>query len=186
MRGLLGIVSGTFCVLSLALCTAESETKDELGHGIVDLKKVYAAFPSLFAIFDQDEDGDLDCVATERTAYDVETPDTATYVWFLQGGNGHEKKNITYHLKPGPTTNVALYTIDDDETTQYYLRVPYSDYKNCLILEIPYKHYDECMLWVSSEAKENIPQTCLDMFYELCDEGGAAYSPDMCQEGIDL
>ncbi|XP_077544641.1 uncharacterized protein LOC144157742 [Haemaphysalis longicornis] len=179
------LVSGTICISFLALWAAEAKTKPKLDHDITEVRKIYQAFPSLLAIFDQDEDGDLDCVTAERLEYDFEAS-TATYAWLLAGGNGHEKRNITFQLKPGPTLDTAIYTLDDDESKHYIVKYPYADYENCLIAELQYRGLPECMLWVTREVKDNIPQKCIDIFTYYCDQGVSLYSQDMCQESQDL
>ncbi|XP_077545739.1 uncharacterized protein LOC144158606 [Haemaphysalis longicornis] len=185
MPSLPAVVLAPVVILVLALSSAEAKAERKLPHEITDTRKLYEAFPFVVAIFDQDEDGDLDCVTSTRTNIDVEA-NTATYVWSLQGGNGHEKRNITFNLKPGPTPDSAVYTPEDDKSKEELVSFIYTDYKDCVIVEMPFKNHLECMLWVSDEVKDNIPQLCLDMFEDICDDKISAYSRDMCDEEHDL
>ncbi|XP_077547636.1 uncharacterized protein LOC144159841 [Haemaphysalis longicornis] len=116
-------------------------------------------FPEAIAIFDQDKDGDLDCVYSKRVNYD-ETTHEAAYTWFLQG--------------------------DNDKGTEYAATVHYSDYKDCLIIELPFHTTLECVLWISVEVKDNIPQTCIDMYEDNCDNTPPIYSQNTCDEEEDF
>ncbi|XP_077544643.1 uncharacterized protein LOC144157745 [Haemaphysalis longicornis] len=169
--------------LFLCLTASSSEGKEEhrLAHEVVNPTKVYENFPAVEVIFDQDQDGDLDCALNKRIDYDV-TTNTATYVWYLRGGNSGESRNITFHMKPGPTPDTAIFTTDDDETTENVARFIYTDYKNCVVGEIPFNGNLECMLWVPAEVKNRVPQKCIDMFEDNCDEKISAYSVDLCNE----
>ncbi|KAK8759002.1 hypothetical protein V5799_003366, partial [Amblyomma americanum] len=76
------------------------------------MTQAFDAFPLVIAMFDEDLDGDLDCVKSVRTDYDKEAK-KATYVWVLKGKNGQAGTNITFHLKPGATPEKADYLLDD-------------------------------------------------------------------------
>ncbi|XP_037561240.2 uncharacterized protein LOC119440400 [Dermacentor silvarum] len=85
-------------VLSLPLISGE--VKNQLQHEFPDVGKVFEGFRAGLALFDVDNDGDLDCLTTTEVNYDASVP-SAVYIWFLQGVNGHEGRNITYYVRPG-------------------------------------------------------------------------------------
>ncbi|KAH8009663.1 hypothetical protein HPB51_018960 [Rhipicephalus microplus] len=137
---------------------------------------VYENFPSVVAIFDQDLDGDLDCVQSVRTYLDPEAHE-ATYVWILKGLNGMKPENLTFHLKPGATADTSVFTMDNDNTEQT-LDFLYTDYKDCLVVKIPYKGEEQCMLWVADARKDDIPQSCVDYYEDNCDAEKTSYLKD--------
>ncbi|XP_077491729.1 uncharacterized protein LOC144102299 [Amblyomma americanum] len=151
-------------------------------HGAADAFHVFESFPFALAIFDADLDGDLDCVSAKRTQYDKDAR-TATYVWMLKGNS---PKNVTYHIKRGPTFDTSTYTIDDDYEHEYNAHFYFSDYKSCVIFGMPYKDREECTLFVSRDVKDNVPKICEEKFVENCDLKVIAYDKDTCGDFLDV
>lgn len=54
------------------------------------VSQIFEAFEYVVAIFDEDHDGDLDCVTAERLELDMDVPST-TYFWMFKGHNGHDR-----------------------------------------------------------------------------------------------
>ncbi|KAH8009666.1 hypothetical protein HPB51_018963 [Rhipicephalus microplus] len=218
------------------------------------------------AMLDVDQDGDLDCLTARRTEFDKDAP-SATYVWQLKGLNGKEKREITFHFKPGPTPDQAIFTLDDTDGTEHLLKTLYTDYHACALLQLPYAgreeadddeelwlkwvfathpsglalldadddgdldcmkavrtNYDEsgpsaeyvwilkglnghpmknitvhfekgdtpdkavvtvdngCLLWVTEEAKDNIPSKCHEEFLKNCNTESIIYDKETCDQ----
>ncbi|XP_077513053.1 uncharacterized protein LOC144124291 [Amblyomma americanum] len=85
----------------------------EAKHDIANAFKIFENFPSAVALYDIDQDGDLDCMTAERTEFS-NNPRQATYILSLKGLNGHQARNITYRIRPGPTPDATLFTINED------------------------------------------------------------------------
>ncbi|XP_077560760.1 uncharacterized protein LOC144175577 [Haemaphysalis longicornis] len=165
----------------LALPLLSAGGKRQLQHDVADAFKIIDNFPYSIAIFNEDQDGDLDCLTTRRVEYDPEAP-SATYIWFLKGLNGHEKKHLVIHLEPGASLNEAVYTDDDPNSPERILNFIYTDYDNCTIFEIPYEGRLECMLWVVEGIQDNVPQHCIDYYDDICDVSvkNNAYDGETC------
>ncbi|KAK8786600.1 hypothetical protein V5799_023625 [Amblyomma americanum] len=141
--------------------------------------KVFEAFPVGIAVFDEDLDGDLDCLSSVRTDFDKESQ-KASYTWFLMGKNGHSRKNMTLHLRPGATPDKAVFTVDDSDGPWETAEFVYSDYQDCNIVDLPYEGTEQCIMWVSDEVKDDVPQECKDQFEYLCEIEVMAYDKDSC------
>ncbi|KAL1476125.1 hypothetical protein MTO96_036747, partial [Rhipicephalus appendiculatus] len=153
--------------------------KHKLQHEVADAVKVLDNFASGVAIFDIDKDGDLDCLTGVRTDYDKKTS-TVTYVWLLKGVNGHEAKNISFQVRPGPTPSQFLFRDIYSEESFGIGTYDYTDNKNCVVMEMPYHDSQECLLWVTWKVVDAIPQHCLDHYEDNCDDGKLAYDKDSC------
>ncbi|XP_077519953.1 uncharacterized protein LOC144129741 [Amblyomma americanum] len=151
-------------------------------HGSANAFQIFESFPYAISIFDEDQDGDLDCVRAKRTQFDKDAP-SVTYVWLIKG---HNPRNITFHVKPGPTPDTSSYTMDEDYDHEYIAHFFYSDFKSCVIHDFPHKDKEECMMWVSVEAVDNIPQICTDKYLENCDVQIMVYDKDSCGEFMDV
>nr|XP_037285364.1 uncharacterized protein LOC119178271 [Rhipicephalus microplus] len=112
MQAVTLLISAGLYVLPLGILFTVGDAKHELKHDVADAFEVYENFPSVVAIFDQDLDGDLDCVQSVRTYLDPEAHE-ATYVWILKGLNGMKPENLTFHLKPGATADTSVFTMDN-------------------------------------------------------------------------
>uniref|UniRef100_G3MSU2 Lipocalin/cytosolic fatty-acid binding domain-containing protein n=1 Tax=Amblyomma maculatum TaxID=34609 RepID=G3MSU2_AMBMU len=131
------------------------------------------------AIFDEDLDGDLDCVRGIRTEFNKEAQ-TASYVWLLKGQNGQPGTNITFHVKTGPTPGTAYFRLDDSDGPWNTIQYLYSDFKNCLVLDVPLMGGEQCMLWAMDEVKNNVPQHCTEKFKDICELEVLAYDEESC------
>ncbi|XP_065282267.1 uncharacterized protein [Dermacentor albipictus] len=179
MQSLPSIATLVFlCALST---TVPVQTLGKKVHGSASAFTVFEKFRFALAIFDEDQDGDLDCVSTVRTQFDKSIP-SATYVWMFKGNN---PRNVTFHIKPGPTFDTSTYTMDDDYEHEYNAYFYYSDYENCVIFGMPHLDRDECMLWVTKRVKDEVPQICTDKYIENCDMQVMAYDKDSCGEYAD-
>ncbi|KAL3246724.1 hypothetical protein MRX96_057455 [Rhipicephalus microplus] len=163
----------------LALPLVLGKAKHQLQHEIPDAAKVFHGFRSGLALFDVDNDGDLDCVSTITEDYDESVP-SITYVWLLKGVNGHEAKNISYYVRSGNAPDEFLFKDKNDNKPLQIGRYVYSDYKDCLILEMPYGSSQECMLWISWEVKNNIPKVCMDQLEDNCEGSKLSFDEATC------
>ncbi|KAL1458847.1 hypothetical protein MTO96_027658 [Rhipicephalus appendiculatus] len=166
-------------MLWLDVTLAQGEAKRRLQHDVTDAFKMFEIFPVAIAMFDTDKDGDLDCLTTVRSNYDEEGH-TVTYTWLLAGLNGHEKQNITFKLTEGPSPDKPVYIPVDGDGSEKIANFIYTDYKTCTVLEIPYKEEQECILWVNQEALKDVPENCVDYFYDNCNTENAAYDEETC------
>ncbi|XP_077558081.1 uncharacterized protein LOC144173604 [Haemaphysalis longicornis] len=181
MRSHFAQLSATLGVLYLALPLLSAGGKRQLPHDVSDAFKMFKNFPYSIAIFDEDYDGDLDCLTTRREQYDPEEP-SARYVWYLKGLNGHERKHIGFNVKAGASPDKPVYTLDDPDSPEMIANFIYTDYDNCTVLEIPYEGRLECILWVVEGIEKNIPQHCADYFDDICDVNikRTAYDEETC------
>ncbi|KAL3246725.1 hypothetical protein MRX96_057456 [Rhipicephalus microplus] len=177
MQQVFRVVSLTFRVLALLLVLGKAE--HQLQRERPDLAKVFQGFRSGVALFDVDQDGDLDCVSAVQEDYDESVP-SVTYVWILKGVNGHEAKNISYYVRRGDAPDEFLFKDKNDEKPLQTGRCIYSDYKNCVLIELPYGSSQECMLWISWEVKNNVPKACTDEFEEYCGDSKLSYDEATC------
>ncbi|XP_077552799.1 uncharacterized protein LOC144167402 isoform X2 [Haemaphysalis longicornis] len=136
--------------------------------------KVLEWYPMAFAIFDQDLDGDLDCLYAVRTAMDLDAR-TATYVFKFGGRNGKDKQSFILHAKPGPAPETVLVTEGDGDEEENIATVAYAEYKTCSVWQVPIMNRPECILWTPPETLNAIPQTCMDQFREICELGVPVY-----------
>ncbi|XP_075744967.1 uncharacterized protein LOC119178530 [Rhipicephalus microplus] len=146
-----------------------------------DLFKVFATHPSGLALLDADDDGDLDCMKAVRTNYDESGP-SAEYVWILKGLNGHPMKNITVHFEKGDTPDKAVVTVDNAQDQKLEARAIYADFHSCAVLDIPYNSKPRCLLWVTEEAKDNIPSKCHEEFLKNCNTENIIYDKETCDQ----
>ncbi|XP_054932095.1 uncharacterized protein [Dermacentor andersoni] len=169
----------TMAASVLALPSARSEAKHQLVHGVTDAFKTLRAFPYVMSIYDADADGDLNCVYAVRTDFSDE-PLQATYVLLVNGIGGRQPRNITYHIKPGPSPDVTLFTIDDDYDNVHECHFDYTDYKNCVILEFLFVGGQDCLLWITKEALADIPEECMRQYVDTCDQVPKSYDEETC------
>ncbi|XP_075535409.1 uncharacterized protein LOC142570998 [Dermacentor variabilis] len=156
---------------------SNTETQDDVS----DIMKVFETHPYGVAIFDIDNDGDLDCLTAVRTKFDNDGP-TADYVWLLKGLNGHVKKNITYHFEKGDAPDKAFVTVDDDDRQNQEARAIYADYQTCAVLDIPYNGKPECTLWTTDEVKDNVPSQCTEQYKKNCEVEVVVYDKESCSQ----
>ncbi|XP_054932336.1 uncharacterized protein [Dermacentor andersoni] len=169
------------CALPLAL----SKAKHQLPHNMTEIKKIFEGFRAGLALSDIDNDGDLDCVTTTQVDYNASVP-SATYVWHLQAVNGHEARNIYFYVRPGNAPGRILFTANNVDGPLQHGTVFYSDYKDCIVLNMPYGNSEECMLWISWEAKNNVPQRCTEEYDDKCEDAKLAFDDETCSPFFDL
>ncbi|XP_077486620.1 uncharacterized protein LOC144097888 [Amblyomma americanum] len=142
--------------------------------------EIFQAFTHPIAIMDIDNDSILGCLSARRAALDPKTK-TATYVWSLAGSDGKTRSHVPFYHMPGDTPDASLYTVGskDGPVEVGYFR--YTDYKNCAILELP--HFgDQCTLWVSEEARDSVPDKCLEQYADICGEGVPIFDKKTCRD----
>uniref|UniRef100_A0A131YR96 Lipocalin n=1 Tax=Rhipicephalus appendiculatus TaxID=34631 RepID=A0A131YR96_RHIAP len=169
------------CALVIALSSARAQGGDPPSQGVPDTFKVFADHEHAIAMLDVDQDGDLDCLTATRTEFNKDIP-SATYVWQLGGLNGKEKNQVTFHFKAGPTPDQAIFTQDGTDGSEHIVKTVYTDYETCALFQFPYGGRQECMLWVTDEAKNNVPQKCVDQFRQHCDVEVVAYDENTCSQ----
>ncbi|XP_077513054.1 uncharacterized protein LOC144124292 [Amblyomma americanum] len=165
------------CISFFHILFCAGKPKHELRHETAEVGKVFESFPHLIAMFDIDKDGDLDCVSAVGTDYDSSVP-RLTYVWMFPGVNGHEPRNISYVVVPGPSPDTFRFWDKNGDGTVQTGRYVYTDYKECLIIDF----YDmkECMLWTSWDVKDAFSQTCMDQYEDNCDVVNMPYDQETC------
>uniref|UniRef100_A0A034WXV7 Lipocalin 2 n=1 Tax=Rhipicephalus microplus TaxID=6941 RepID=A0A034WXV7_RHIMP len=166
-------------VLWLDAPLAQGEAKHRLQHNVTDAFKMFRNSPVAVAMFDTDNDGDLDCLTTVRSNFDEEGH-KATYTWLLPGVNGHERRNVTFDLREGPSPDKTVFTPEDGDGSEQIANFIYSDNERCTVLEIPYKNVQECILWMNPKDLKAVPQHCLDYYEDNCDMQNPAYDEESC------
>nr|XP_037275065.1 uncharacterized protein LOC119167652 isoform X2 [Rhipicephalus microplus] len=116
----------------------------------VDTFRTIAAFQEVVAISTSTNDTSFKCLSAIRTEYDPEAK-TATYVWRLRGQGGTERRNVTFTITAGTTSNQANYIVDAD-----------------------------CLLWVQRSVANDIPQNCLQNYEANCDVRVPIFEIDLC------
>lgn len=169
----------TMAALVLALPHVRGEAKHQLDHGVPDAFKAFRVFQYVTAISDTDLDGDLDCVSAVRTDFSEE-PLQATYVLLLKGLGVHQPRNLTYHVKPGPTPDVTLFTVDDDYDNVQESHFHYTDYKNCAILDFPFEGRPECLMWTTKDTLGDVPEECIRQYKDACGDAVKPYDEESC------
>ncbi|XP_065281103.1 uncharacterized protein [Dermacentor albipictus] len=170
----ISIVIGVF---SLPLILGKA--KNQLQPEFPDVGKVFEGFRAGLALSDIDNDGDLDCVTTTQDNYNASVQ-SATYVWHLQAVNGHEARDIYFYVRPGDAPGQILFKNENVDGPLQEGTVFYSDYKDCVVVDLPYGNSQECMLWVSWEAKNNVPQRCRDEYEDKCEDAKEAFDEETC------
>ncbi|XP_054931999.1 uncharacterized protein [Dermacentor andersoni] len=179
MRQVNTFVVACICAFGLKSLPVFGESNAET-QDVPDIMKIFETHPYGVAIFDIDNDGDLDCLTAIRTKYDNDGP-SADYVWLLKGLKGHVKKNITYHFKKGDAPDKAFVTVDDDPQNQE-ARAFYADFQTCAVLDIPYNGKPECTLWTTDEVKDNVPSQCTEQYKKNCEVEVVVYDKESCSQ----
>lgn len=177
-----GIAKAAFAVISLlalGLTNVRGETNHKQERDVVDAFEIFRTIPYAVAVYDVDNDGDLDCLTTVRTDFSEE-PLSATYVFLLRGLGGHESRNITYHIKPGPTPDRVPYTMDDDNDFVQEGHFIYTDYKSCTVMEFLFEGKQECLLWTTKDSLHNVPEHCMDEYNDICSDAVKIYDEESC------
>ncbi|KAH7966885.1 hypothetical protein HPB49_020267 [Dermacentor silvarum] len=174
------LVVGAMLLLDAPL--AVGQAKHSLQHAVTDAFKVFEVFPQAVAVFDADDDGDLDCVVVVRQHLD-ENSKTASYLWLLPSLNGRQAENHTNYLKEGPTPDKPVFIADDGADGEQTANFLYTNYKNCVVVDIPFKKRRSCGLWVSPDAVHSFPHECTDQFEDSCDMTVSVFDDETC-EGV--
>ncbi|KAL3211901.1 hypothetical protein MRX96_051924, partial [Rhipicephalus microplus] len=61
-------------------------------------------------------------------------------------------------------------------------RAIYADFHSCAVLDIPYNSKPRCLLWVTEEAKDNIPSKCHEEFLKNCNTENIIYDKETCDQ----
>ncbi|XP_037510179.1 uncharacterized protein LOC119386960 isoform X1 [Rhipicephalus sanguineus] len=165
--------------LFLAVPMASGKAKHQLKHDTTDAFKLLEVFPYAIALFDADQDGDLECVMMLKEHLD-QNKKTTSYVMLLPPLNGRPAENHTYHAREGAAPDKLLFTLDDgvDEQSVNFI---YTNYKNCVVVDIPFKNKQSCGLWVKKDALHSLPQECLDQFEDNCDMAFSRFDDETCK-----
>ncbi|XP_037510180.1 uncharacterized protein LOC119386960 isoform X2 [Rhipicephalus sanguineus] len=137
--------------LFLAVPMASGKAKHQLKHDTTDAFKLLEVFPYAIALFDADQDGDLECVMMLKEHLD-QNKKTTSYVMLLPPLNGRPAENHTYHAREGAAPDKLLFTLDDG-----------------------------CGLWVKKDALHSLPQECLDQFEDNCDMAFSRFDDETCK-----
>uniref|UniRef100_A0A023GAC0 Putative lipocalin-5 1 n=1 Tax=Amblyomma triste TaxID=251400 RepID=A0A023GAC0_AMBTT len=159
----------------LASCEGEDQNPD-----IVDAFKVYESFPYVLALYDIDNDGDLDCLNAVRTDLEKE-PRSATYTLSLKDKDLQNIRIYTYYLTPGPTPDTTVVIIDNDYEHPLTNRIAYTDYEKCSVMEFPINQREVCVMWVRDSVKDEVPETCVAQYQKNCREATPVYDKDSCE-----
>ncbi|KAL1478602.1 hypothetical protein MTO96_034962, partial [Rhipicephalus appendiculatus] len=147
-------------------------------------KGTFLAFPHAVAVFDADDDGDLDCLFVVRQ-YVHEDSKTASYMWVLPPVNGRQAENHTYYWREGLTPDKPVFTADDGADGEQTAHFIYTNYENCAVADIPFKNKPNCGLWVTKDALHSIPQECEDQFEDNCDMTVLVFDEETCKGVLD-
>ncbi|XP_077486324.1 uncharacterized protein LOC144097479 [Amblyomma americanum] len=143
-----------------------------------DAFQVLALLPQVVAISDFDNDGDFECLTGELTQMDMKKKE-ATYVLKFKGHHGTQKRNVAFHITPGPTTNSFAYIPNNDPSYTQVIAFPYTNQKNCVIAQGVY-YQDKCVLFVSKQTVDDVPKECVDHFASICGVAVPMYGEDFC------
>ncbi|XP_072144644.1 uncharacterized protein [Dermacentor andersoni] len=108
-------------------------------------------------------------------------PKMATYVFLFKGHHGTEKKNVTFHLKPGATPDRIIIYFDNNAEEEFEAQYLYTDYRTCAVVKGPYEG-ERCLLLVSKDMAEDVPESCLANFEDTCGVAGNLYSKELCPD----
>lgn len=168
----------TFLLVLAHACGEASYRSDDK---ILDTFDVMRALPHAVAIYDVDDDGDLDCVTAVRTEFSEE-PQRATYVLLFKGVGGNQPRNVTFHITHGSTPDTNRFTLDDDYDFVQEARFYYTNYQNCAIMEHPFAGLQECILWTTIDSFHDIPENCMLEYKNTCKDAAKPYDEESCSE----
>ncbi|XP_075535403.1 uncharacterized protein LOC142570994 [Dermacentor variabilis] len=145
---------------------------------------MFEIFPHAVAVFDADEDGDLDCVVVVRQHLDQNSK-TASYLWLVPSLNGRPPENHTNYFKEGSTPDKPVFVTDDGADGEKTANFVYTNYENCVVVDIGFKEKQSCGLWVTSNAVHSFPQECVDHFEDNCDMTVSVFDEESCKGVLD-
>ncbi|XP_077554180.1 uncharacterized protein LOC144169055 [Haemaphysalis longicornis] len=163
---------------SLNPSAAFAGPKNALQRETPDVFKLFEIFDYVVAIFDQDGDGDLDCLTNVRTYLNQDIP-YSTYVWMLKDHDGKNRKNVTMHMFAGRSKDESVFFMDDNPKKNV-AKFIYTDYKECVVMTVPYNDIEQCMLWVTDEVKSNIPEHCIEQYDDICPVPSWVFDEETC------
>ncbi|XP_077552804.1 uncharacterized protein LOC144167407 [Haemaphysalis longicornis] len=168
MRVRVSLAALSFCVLCLTFHMTSAKEKNQLERNVTDLFEVSQWYPIAVALFDQDQDGDLDCLYAVRSELDFDAR-TVTYTFIFGGRNGQDRQYVKFYVRDGPTKGTMLFSEEDGEGGEQIGTVVYAEHETCSVVQMPYKNRQECILWTVPERVNSLPQTCIDQFEDICD-----------------
>ncbi|XP_077554432.1 uncharacterized protein LOC144169248 [Haemaphysalis longicornis] len=162
------VILVSFYGFSVTVPYVSSEEKLGLPRDVVDSFKVLEMHTYGMAIYDQDLDGDLDCLVLKRTELDKNAR-TTTFLFEFGRPGSSQRQALKWNFKAGETPDQLVTTIDDDEDHPFISRFSYTDYATCAVFEAPINGRQECILFTTKEVKNNISQSCMDQFQDICE-----------------
>ncbi|KAL1439533.1 hypothetical protein MTO96_001298 [Rhipicephalus appendiculatus] len=184
LKGMANVTKRAFAISAatfLVLALVGSQASHQSDNNVVDAFKIFRTIPRATAIYDIDGDGELDCVTAVRTELS-EDPLETTYVLLFKGIGGNEPRNISFHIKPGRTSDATSFTIDDDSDFVQDAHFHYTNYQNCAVMEQPFRGVHECVLWTTSDTFAEVPEDCMLEYKNSCKDATKAYDEDSCAE----
>ncbi|XP_049517579.1 uncharacterized protein LOC125943156 [Dermacentor silvarum] len=143
--------------LALVCDAANSHLKRDA----VDAFKALAAFPYAVAMAATNDDGEFDCMTAVRTVFS-EDPPSIVYESLLKGHNAEKNRTITYHIKPGPTSDTTEFTVNNDFENTLQAHFLFSNYKDCIIMELPIYDKQVCVMWTLETLADDVPSICTE------------------------
>ncbi|XP_077554430.1 uncharacterized protein LOC144169246 isoform X1 [Haemaphysalis longicornis] len=174
------VILVTFYGLSVTVPYVSSEEKLELPRDVIDSFKVLEKHTYGLAIYDQDLDGDLDCLVAKRTELDTNAH-TTTFLFEFGRPGSPQRHSQKWNFKAGETLDQLVTTVDDDEDHSFISRFSYSDYATCGVFEAPFNGRQECILFTTKEVKDDVSQDCMDQFQDICELSELVFD-DNCYE----
>ncbi|XP_065281432.1 uncharacterized protein [Dermacentor albipictus] len=150
------------------------------GSREVEECQIFLHLEDVVAMSDADADGLFECVEAIRSDYQME-PKMAAYVFLFKGHHGTAKKNVTFHVKPGATPDRITMYFDNHTEEEFEAQYLYTDYKTCAIVTGPYEG-ERCLLLVSKDMAEDVPDSCLANFADMCGVSDNLYSKELCPD----
>ncbi|XP_065281433.1 uncharacterized protein [Dermacentor albipictus] len=95
--------------------------------------------------------------------------------------DGLFEKNVTFHVKPGATPDRITMYFDNHTEEEFEAQYLYTDYKTCAIVTGPYEG-ERCLLLVSKDMAEDVPDSCLANFADMCGVSDNLYSKELCPD----
>ncbi|KAL1486192.1 hypothetical protein MTO96_031502 [Rhipicephalus appendiculatus] len=127
----------TVLFVSLLISTTADEASEIERRDVPDAFEVYLHLDDVLAVSDIDGDGVFECVEAVRTEYQAE-PKAATYVFLFKGHHDTEKKNVSFHISPGPSPDRVTIYLDNDTEDKFEAQYLYTDYETCTVVQGPY------------------------------------------------
>ncbi|XP_054922283.1 uncharacterized protein [Dermacentor andersoni] len=170
----------TVGLLSLLQSTEANGVSEITRRDLPDAFQIFLHLEDVLAISDADDDGLFECVEAIRSDNRME-PKMAAYVFLFKGHHGTEKKNVTFHVRPGATPDRIIIYFDNHTEEEFEAQYLYTDYQTCAIVKGSYEG-ERCLLLVSKEMAEDVPESCLANFADTCGVASNLYSKELCPD----